>query len=41
MGAWPVSPGIKVMGHVTASGWWHPGAMDTCTKGTCADDAES
>lgn len=23
--SWPVMPGVPAAGHVTASGWWHPG----------------
>jgi len=32
MSAWPVVPGVPATGHVTASGFWHPGAVDGCGK---------
>lgn len=32
MRAWPVLPGAPAAGHVTARGWWHPGAIDGCVK---------
>lgn len=32
MKAWPVMPGVPAAGHVTASGFWHPGRADGCVK---------
>lgn len=32
MRAYPLQPGVPAAGHVTAGGFWHPGAIDTCTK---------
>jgi hypothetical protein len=29
---WPVTPGVPAAGHLTASGFWHPGGGHTCRK---------
>lgn len=31
-GPWPIQPGVPAMGHVTANGFWHPGAINRCAK---------
>jgi hypothetical protein len=31
---WPVTPGVPAAGHVTASGFWHPGNGATCPRCT-------
>lgn len=35
--AWPSAPGVPAAGHVTASGFWHPGKIDGCPK--CPDES--
>ncbi len=32
MRAWPYVPGVPAAGHVTASGFWHPGRVEGCVK---------
>ena len=35
MRSYPVQPGVPAAGHVTASGFWHPGSSTNCQKGQC------
>lgn len=32
MKAWPAVPGVPAAGHLTSSGFWHPGRIDGCPK---------
>lgn len=34
----PVVPGVPATGHVDRKGFWHPGAADGCSKGSCGLD---
>jgi hypothetical protein len=38
MRAYPVWPGVPAAGHVDRGGWWHPGPVDGCPKGSCGRD---
>jgi hypothetical protein len=29
---WPSNPAVPAAGHITASGFWHPGAGHNCDK---------
>jgi len=35
MKAYPMMPGVPFAGHVTRSGFWHPGSISTCRKSPC------
>jgi hypothetical protein len=32
MTAWQYVPGVPAAGHITGSGYWHPGKIDGCAK---------
>jgi hypothetical protein len=32
MKAWPFRPGVPAAGHITSSGFWHPGPINGCPK---------
>ncbi len=34
MKPYPYLPGVPAAGHIS-DGYWHPGAISTCQKGTC------
>lgn len=35
---WDYRPGVPAAGHVTPSGYWHPGALSNCGKAPCKQD---